>query len=223
MNHRNVSRGLDIWAQPLSFMGLEVGTRMTVIHLGGKLFVHSPVRLTAEIKDRLDGLGEVAYVVAPNKWHHLFLSDFKAAYPHAKFFCAPGLQKKRADFPFDAVISPTQNQPWNPEIEHLLIEGAPQFDEVAFFHRASRTLLLTDTALHICEPAPFKTKLIFKLMGTLNKFGLSKLEKKLFIKDQRAFDASMKKVSRWDFDRIILAHGNVIEHGGKEEFKKAYL
>lgn len=42
--------GLWTFHQPLSVLGAEIGTRMTVIRLeNGGLLVHSPIRLTADL------------------------------------------------------------------------------------------------------------------------------------------------------------------------------
>lgn len=225
MVFQKIHSRLHVWIQDQKFMGLEIGSRMTVIDLDGRgtLFVHSPIALTPEIKSQLDNLGRVSFVVAPNKWHHLYISDFQKAFPDAKFFCAPGLEKKRSDLKFDGILNDVQGFPWNPSIEHKIIFGAPLFNEVAFFHQDSRSLILTDTALHICETSSLKTKLTFLLMGTFGKFGLSRLEKLLFIKNKEQFRASMENVAQWDFDRIILCHGQILESGGKKEFAKAYL
>lgn len=225
MAHTQHTPELGTWTQNQSFLGLEIGARMTVIRLDnqGSLLVHSPIALTPLIQSELEAMGQVAYVVAPNKWHHLYVGNFKKAYPQAQFFCAPGLDKKRADFQFDGVLSDKQNFPWNPTVEHLLVQGAPMFNEVVFFHRESRTLIMTDTALHICESASLKTKIMFTLLGTFGKFGLSLPEKWLFIKDKPLFNSSMEKISHWDFDRIIVAHGQTIETAGKVKFCKAYV
>ncbi len=188
----------------------------------GTLLIHSPIRLTEPLMRDLANKGRVAYVVAPNKWHHLYLADFKNKYPQAEFFGAPGLEKKRPDFTFDRIITDESNFPWNPHIQHMKVQGSRQFNEVAFFHRRSRSLVLTDTALHICENSPFLTRLAFRLIGTYKKFGLSPLEFKIFVDDAAAFLGSMKTISEWDFDRVIVSHGQILESGGKAEFKKAY-
>ncbi|MCO5113139.1 MAG: DUF4336 domain-containing protein [Bdellovibrionaceae bacterium] len=225
MTHQKIAPGVEIWTQDLKLMGIELGTRMTVIDLDkqGTLFVHSPVKLTEEIRAQLDAMGRVTYVVAPNKWHHLFINDFRNAYPQAQFFCAPGLETKRSDFIFDRIITDDPSLPWNPMIEHLLVQGAPMFNEVAFFHGNSRTLILTDTALHVCEGTSWRTKLFFSAIGSFGKFGLSRLEKWLLIKDRKKFQASMEKISQWDFDRVIVAHGHILPTDGKSAFVAAYL
>ncbi len=225
MTHQKIAPFIETWTQDLKLMGIELGTRMTVVDLDGQgtLFVHSPIKLTQEIRQQLDAMGKVSYVVAPNKWHHLFINDFRTAYPQAQFFCAPGLEKKRSDFTFDGIITESSSMPWNPSIEHLLVQGAPMFNEVAFFHADSRTLILTDTALHICEGTSWKTKLFFMAIGSFGKFGLSRFEKLLLVKDRKKFQSSMKQISHWDFDRIIVAHGHILSTNGKNAFITAYL
>ena len=69
----------DLWVadSPLRFLGLEMGARMTVIRLpDGKLLLHSPIAPTAELVREVEALGPVAYLIAPNKFHHLFVGDW---------------------------------------------------------------------------------------------------------------------------------------------------
>jgi hypothetical protein len=33
----------------------------------------------------------------------------------------------------------------------------------------------------------------------------------------------MRKIALWDFDRILLCHGEIVETGGQEKFASAYL
>ena len=60
---------------PLRFYGMQLGTRMTIIKLkNDKLFLHSPTKLNPRLIEQIDNLGKVAFIVAPNKLHHLFLN-----------------------------------------------------------------------------------------------------------------------------------------------------
>ena len=56
------------------FYTLPYTTRMVVIRLAdGSLWLHSPIQFTSDLAKQIDALGEVRYLVAPNKLHHLFL------------------------------------------------------------------------------------------------------------------------------------------------------
>lgn len=71
---------LWIAGAPLRFYGVEMGTRMSVCRLSGdNLWVHSPLKLDRELRKTLDSLGQVRYVVSPNKLHHLFVDYYAAA------------------------------------------------------------------------------------------------------------------------------------------------
>ena len=82
----------DLWVydQPLRFYGIEVGTRMTVVRLAdGALWLHSPVRPTPELRAAVDAIGPVRWLVAPNRWHHLYVRNWQEAYPGAAAYGAP--------------------------------------------------------------------------------------------------------------------------------------
>lgn len=217
------ANNLWLWEQEQAFYGLELGTRMTVIRLtGDALLVLSPIRLTEDIIDDLNILGEVKYVICPNKFHHLYAADFKKQYPQAKIYCAPGLEKKREDISFDGVITNAQTFPWNPEVEHVVIDGIPMINEVVFFHPLSQTMIITDLALHMRDVSSFKTRMILKLIGAYDRFGLSRLEKWAFIKNTKRFQESLKPLFAWNIERIALAHGTLIEDNGKQRFFEAF-
>ena len=40
--------------------------------------------------------------------------------------------------------------------------------------------------------------------------------------DRQDFNQSARKIASWNFDRIIPCHGDVIESGGKDIFKKVF-
>src|SRR5262245_17012559 len=76
-----------------AFGGFEIGTRMTVTRLGdGALFVHSPVSLTSELRERMDRLGAPRFAVSPNRLHHLYAGEWVSAFPDLDLFLAPGLE-----------------------------------------------------------------------------------------------------------------------------------
>jgi hypothetical protein len=212
----------DLWvlSQPLSFYGLKVGARMTVVRLADRqLFLHSPIRLTDELRAEIDELGQVRHLVAPNLWHHLFINDWIAAYSDAKSFAAPGLPEKRPDVRFTAVLDDTPGD-WAPAIEHLLWRGSPQINEVVFLHRPSRTLILTDSAHNLVNSGGF-TRFAFTLLGGYGGFRSTLLDR-VAVRDRQAARATVDKICAWDFDRVILAHGEVLATGGRAAFEAAY-
>ena len=59
-------------------------------------------------------------------------------------------------------------------IDQILIEGAPKLSEVVFFHRASRSLLVSDLFFNVTEPETWATGLLLRMMGTYKRFGRSR-------------------------------------------------
>jgi uncharacterized protein DUF4336 len=214
----------DLWVceRPLRFLGLEVGARATVIRLGdGGLFVHSPVRLDEALRAEVDALGPVRFLVAPNRFHHLFIGDWMKAYPHAQSHAAPGLDEKRKDLAFDAPLRDEPPAAWGAEIDQIALRGAPVLNEVVFLHRATRTLILVDSAHNFTAPRPWLTRAAFTLAGGWGGFRTNVLDR-VGARDRPALRAALDRVLRWDFDRVIVAHGEVLDGGGREALRRAY-
>ena len=99
-----LSKNIWIAERPQRFYGIEVGTRMTVIRLAdGSLLLHSPVSLDHGLRRELDSIGRVRFTVAPNRVHHLHAGEVAEAYPEARLWVAPGLERKRPDLVFVVV------------------------------------------------------------------------------------------------------------------------
>jgi len=200
----------------------DFSTRMTVIRLAdGSLFLHSPVRLTDGLRSELDALGPVRVVVAPNKAHHLFVGEYQAAYLDARIYGALGLQLKRKDLRFFALLGDEPRPEWKGQIEQRLFKGTPWLNEVVFFHPASRTLLLTDLAFNIPAGKVWGVPIVFKLMGAEGRFGPHRFVRRA-MRDRKAAARSLRKILEWDFDRIILTHGDVVESGGRAKMKEGF-
>jgi len=219
---RQLGPEICIAERPQRFYGLEVGTRMTVIRLGGaRLLLHSPVALDPELRRELDSLGRVCFVVAPNRVHHLYAGQVAEAYPEARLWVAPGLERKRPDLRFVAVLGDEAPAEWRGELEQVFFRGRPYENEVVFFHRASRTLILCDLAFNFGPSAAAPTRLLMRLLRSYGRFGPSKLDP-LLIRDRRAARESLERILDWDFDRVVVAHGDVLESGGREALRQGY-
>ncbi len=88
-----------------------------------------------------------------------------------------------------------------------------------FFHVASRTLILTDAAFCFDQSFPWLTQLVTKVGGGYESLSPSLLER-MATTDKETVKAAAEQVLRWNFDRVIMAHGSIVEQGGKEQFKR---
>jgi hypothetical protein len=214
----------DLWVcdQPLRFYGIEVGTRMTVVRLAdGALWLHSPVRPTPELRAEIDALGPVRWLVAPNRWHHLYVGDWQAAYPAAVAYGARGVLKKRKDLTFAGVLDDTAPAAWAGQIDQIARQGAPAMGEVVFLHRKSGTLVVSDSAHNFAPGTPAGTRAFFTLLGGWRGFRTTVLDR-MVTRDRAAARASLERVLAWDFDRVVVCHGAVLDTGGKAAVARAY-
>ena len=214
----------DLWItdSPLRFLGLEVGARMTVVRLPGpKLLLHSPIAATPDLVREVKALGPVAYLVAPNRLHHLFVGEWQRACPDALLYVAPGLDTKRADLAIEAVLGDEPEPGWKGVVDQVLLGGFPLANEVVFFHRPSATLIATDLAFNVGSSSPPLTRLAFRLGGSYGRLSPTLLER-LLVRDRAAFRHSLERILEWPFDRVVVAHGEVSEKGGREELVRGY-
>jgi hypothetical protein len=221
---RNLAGDLWVADRGLKLPVGDIGTRMTVIRLAdGGLFLHSPVHLDAETRRAIEDIGPVRAVVAPSKVHHFFVGDYIAAYPAARIYAAPGLAEKRKDLRFHGELGDDAPAEWAGAIGQHVFRGAPGINEVVFFHAATRTLLLTDLAFNVPanHTAGPRARFFYWLVGAAGRFGPHRIVR-LAIRDRTAARTSVQKILQWNFNRVIVTHGDVLETGGHERFAAAF-
>ena len=200
----------------------DIGTRMTIVRLvDGGLFLHSPVPLDAGTKSALDQIGVVRAIVAPSKAHHLFAGDYVKEYPGARLYGAPGLPDKRKDLKFDAILSDTAPPEWQGQVEQHLFRGAPFLNEVVFFHTPTRSIMFTDLVFNLAARDAARARVFNWLTGAAGHFGPHRLIRRA-ISDRKAARESVEKILGWDFDRVIVTHGDVLDAGGRNRVRAAF-
>lgn len=220
---QEVAPSIWIYVEPLSFFRIEIGRVMIVIRLrSGELFINSPAELTDALREELDRIGKVRFVTPSSRFHgHLFMEQYAAAYPEAELLAVPGLPPKRRDLSFEAMLGSVPDPRWADEIDQAAFMGKRFMTEIEFFHKPSRTLILGDICFNIRGGVPFSTSLVMRLYGTHRKFGMTR-DIRLAIRNRKAARRSIEKIMEWDFDRIIVGHGEVVEGGGKDLFRNAF-
>lgn len=221
----------DIWIaeQPLRYFGVSIGTRMTVIRLANReLVVISPIQVTDALVSQLRELGTVKHIIAPNLYHYFFAAQFKAAYPDSTFWAVPGLETKKPDLAIDEIIPRHERSLWQ-GLEYIFFDGFrtlglggfDALNECVFFHGDSHTLILTDTAYNFDQSFPVTTQLAMRVVGGHKCLSPSLLERVATTEKEKVKE-SAKRVLKWDFDRVIMAHGRIVEQHGKEKFRQGY-
>jgi hypothetical protein len=206
----------DLWTvtAPLSMMGLRLGTRMTVVRLeGGGVLLHSPVAIDDALAREIDAMGQVKHILAPNLFHHLHAGTASARWPEAKLYAPEGLEKKRPELRIDAKLSDEADLPFAGDLEPLTIRGSA-LGETVFLHKRTGTVVSADLTENFHNVDHLPTRLFLKLGGVYGKPGWNRLLRFMY-RDKRAARDSIDRLLRWDFDRAVIAHGELLESGAK--------
>ena len=212
----------DVWTDTrrATFFGVECGSRMTVVRLrGGGLFIHSPVALDVDTRRQIDALGEVRAVVSPSLFHHLHVGGWMAAYPNAHFAACPGLDWKRSDLAWSSVLGDQPHPIWAGEIDQVYF-SARRENEVDFYVPAHKVMICADALLNISTLPSLSSKVAARLMGNLAP-GIGWMEP-LMVRDRRLARRQVDRILAWDFDKIVLSHGSMIESDGPAVVRRAY-
>lgn len=191
--------------------GVHFPGRMIVARLAdGGLWLCSPVPIDDTLAAELAALGPVRHIVGPNYFHHLYLAQAIARYPEATVWAPVALQRKRPDIAFhDEPLGDEAPAAWKADFDQAQICGTkPQ--EVVFLHRMTRTLIVTDLIFNLHEVTGLFTGLVLRMAGAYRKPAQSRLWR-MMTKDRDAARACVQRILSWDFDRVVMAHGRIVE------------
>ena len=194
----------------VSFYGFPYPTRMAVAKLSdGSAWVWSPVALTEDLAGAVEAVGPVCHIVAPNKIHHLFLAAWAERWPEARLHAPPGLARKRPDLRFDAELGDTPDPAWAADIDQAVFRGSFAMEEVAFFHRASRTAIICDLVQRHPEAEMTGWRgMLMRLDGLVGEHGSTPREWRASFLRRGPARAARSKVVGWNAERLLIAHGD---------------
>lgn len=221
----------DLWivdSGPLRVAGMPLPVRMTVIRLAdGSLLLHSPTRFEEDLKSALEQTGPIVYLVAPASGHWRFVKQWQARCPEAQCWAAPGLGRRfvvaASRLRIDHELGDAVPEPWRGDIELAVVPGVG-FVEVAFFHLASRTLVLTDLIVNVePEKLPAAMALGARLVGAAAPRGKAPLYLRLALRVRRkAAREAVERIVAWQPERVIFAHGQWFERNAAARLRESF-
>lgn len=216
----------DVWlleGDEARMHGIPFATRSVIIRLpDGALWVHSPVKLTPDRIEAIEGLGSVAYLIEPNKIHSLYLTEWRKQWPDAISMVSPGFRERHPDIEADFVLEDEAPAAISGVIEQQVIKGHKLLDEVWFCHKPSGSLIVTDIIQkHDPSQQNFLWRILKGAAGLLGKQGGTAIDIRLTFEDKAVARRCVEYVLDWEFDRLILSHGFCLETGGKAEVRRA--
>ena len=210
---QTIADGVHVVDAKQRFFGVELGARMTILELEGGVLVHSPVGVPSETLPDLP----VRWVLAPNLFHHLYIGSWMEV--GAEGWAAPGLADKRPDLSFHGAVEPGA-RPFGPEVEMFPLKCFPFTNEVVVLHRPSRTLLVTDLVFNLAPTAPWLSRAAMRCLCGYPGCRTTLLERALMRREVARREITL--LLALDFDRLIMAHGQVIETGGRAALEGAF-
>lgn len=201
--------------------GFRMPARMTALPLqGGGVALVSPIRLTEDVVARVEALGPVRFLIAPNLLHHLYLAEASARWPEAQVLAPRRLATKRPDLRLDAFLEDGLPEPLSATVRAVKIEGAPVVEEHVFFHEPSRTLVVTDLVFNVTRPEGLVAHIVLWLVGCHGKLGQSRTWR-FFVKDRTQAAKSARALLALPFDAAVVAHGDIVRSGARALMERA--
>lgn len=217
----SVAAGVWTMTFPLKVLGVDIRRVVTVLELeGGKLLVHSTAPFGAAEVAAIRAVGEPVWLVDALLRHDTFAAEGRAAFPEARYLAPPGFEAGRG-IATESLLAPPQE--WAREIDVLAVGGVPDFGEVVMFHRVSRTLVVGDLVVNFPDGEGLWSELMFKLgaVGGHTQPGVTKPLKHA-IEDEAAFLRSLETILSWNFERIIVGHGEPVLTDAKSKLRRAF-
>lgn len=222
----------DVWivdgpeiAYRFAGLSLPCPTRMTVIRIGGDLWLHSPTSISPALREQLDALGAVAWLIAPNSFHYSHIGAWATAYPEAECHVSPDLMPRFADLPGGArVLEAAPAIRWSRTVDQIQVSLA-SFTETIFLHRPSGTLIVTDLlqnfeAERVVNPI---TRLLLRLGGSIGPAGTTSIDIRMPAWRQRSrLRAVLDQLIAWTPQRIILSHGKCYDADIEAVLRRAF-
>ncbi|TYK00636.1 T4P13.26 protein isoform 1 [Cucumis melo var. makuwa] len=216
--------------QALGFSSVSTNIRMTVIKLkSGGLWVHAPIAPTKECIQLLKELdAPVEYIILPTfaYEHKIFVGPFSRKFPRAQIWVAPRQWSWPLNLPLEflgifgakTLKDEDLSAPWADEIEQKVLSspevGIGPYVEVAFYHKRSKTLLVTDAVIFVPRQPPECISKESLLASAKNGLAVKLLSKGKEVPEEPVVDNKINRQKGWErmvLQILFLGPSNLLE------------
>lgn len=229
---------------------VNFGARMALFNYNGSIVVWSAIPHNEDVVEALKLVSgqasgfNVSHLIVPDKEHTLAAQSFKECYPQMKIIAMEGVEMG-VNVPVDHLItSKYAHKVLGTEalseigITDPVILSNFEFvylpkhanKELVMFEKKTKTLFEADLLFNIRDdqpieqfegnPKPFTGwSYVSKFLNPDSKVGRVIFRK---ITNETKSAQGLKAVYSWDFDRLVMCHGNILETGGKEAFYRVF-
>jgi Domain of unknown function (DUF4336) len=203
-------------------MGVRQRARTTVVRLSGDaLWVHSPCTPTDDVCAALDALGEVRWIVVPNRYHHLQAPATAARYPNALVVGPKSAQSRN---PHVNLTMGTDDPAYirsTPELIPIQLGGVPFLDETVFFHPASGSLIAADLLMSACEHDHWTSRMAARIFGHYGKVRTPP-DVRWHTRASTALAESIARMRALPLQRILVARADPITDRPVQQLAEAW-
>jgi hypothetical protein len=214
----------SIWVteRPVWFSGVRMRARTTVVRLAGDaLWVHSPCAPTDEVCAALDALGEVRWIVVPNRFHHLQTPATAARYPNALVVGPKSAESRNSKVRLSMGADDPEYVRTTPELASIQLGGVPFLDETVFFHRASGSLIAADLLISACARDHWTWRISARIWGRYEKVRTPP-DVRWGTRASTAAAQSIAQMHALPLERILVAHADPITDRPAEQLADAW-
>lgn len=188
------------------FAGVRLRARSTVVRLADRrLLIHSPPHPTPELCNTIDALGEVAYLVVPNCFHHLATPAFAARYPSAIVIGPRSAAAKNPGLKLHQELAADSFGSALPEFAAIPLEGCPFLDETVLFHRPTGSLIGADLLISADAKDHFTWRWAARITGCYGKI-CAPPDVRSRTRPSDALARAIDQMTSLPLDRILVAH-----------------
>jgi hypothetical protein len=143
------------------------------------------------------------------------MGQWAQAWPGAKLYASPGLARRRRDLSFAGELGDAPAAAWAADLDQVIFHGSFFMEEVVFFHRSSRSVIVTDLVQKL-NPATLHgwRGALMRLDGLVGPDGSTPRDWRLSFWNRRIARAALRKVLAWNARRLIIAHGEWVREDG---------
>jgi hypothetical protein len=214
--------GIWLAERKLWFSNVRLRSRMTVVRLAdGRLWLHSAGEPTPELCAELDRLGQVSWIVVPNRYHHLHASAMKARYPGAQVIGPASAMSRNKAVVLDLAIDDPRLPSLVPELPPVALRGVPFLDETLFFHAKTHTLIGADLMMCGCAADHWTWRWVSRVLGQYQRHKAPP-DVRWHTRGGPAVRQSLDEIGKLPLQRILVAHSDPVEDRPIEQLEEAW-
>lgn len=185
------------------------------------LWVHSTGEPTPRLCSALDRLGQVRWLVVPNRYHHLHAAAMKARYPMAQVIGPASAKLRNKNLVLDVNSDDHRLGSLVPELLPVPLQGVPFLDETLFYHGQSRTLIGADLMMCGCPVDHWTWRWTSRVLGQYLRHKVPP-DVRWHTHGGPLLRQSIDAIAKLPLDRILVAHSDSIEDRPMEQLQSAW-